>query len=73
MTLSSQTPQRRAAEDHEARCARHYRLREVAGALGVRDFVELRRPHRRKRKSACVALGRQTVIATNGSPFFNGR
>jgi hypothetical protein len=73
MTLSSQTPQRRTSDDHEARRARHYGLRAVARALGLRDFVELRRPHRRKRKSARMALGREGVIATNGGPFFNGR
>jgi len=52
MTLSSQKPQRRTLDDHEAKRARHYGLRAVARALGLRDFVELRRPRRRKRESA---------------------
>jgi hypothetical protein len=57
MTLSSQKPQRRSPEDHEASRARHYGLRAVTRALGLRDFVELRRPHRRKREGARAALG----------------
>jgi hypothetical protein len=57
MTLSSQKPQRRSPDDHEARRARHYGLRAVARALGLRDFGELRRPHRRKREGARAALG----------------
>lgn len=48
MTLSAQKPQRRTLDDYEARRARHYGLRAVARALGLRDFVELRRPRRTK-------------------------
>ena len=48
MTLSSQKPQRPALDDHDAKRARHHGLRAVARALGLRDFVELRRPRRRK-------------------------
>jgi hypothetical protein len=51
MTLSSQKPQRRT-DVYDARRARHHGLRAVASALGLRDFVELRRPRRRKRESA---------------------
>jgi|HubBroStandDraft_1064217.scaffolds.fasta_scaffold513955_2 hypothetical protein len=68
MTLSSQKPQRRTSVDYQARRARHYGLRAVALALGLRDFVELRSPHRRKRKSARAALGREGVIATMAAP-----
>ena len=59
MTLSSQKPQRRTLDDHEARRARHYGLRAVACALGLRDFVELRRPRRRK----------QGKVGTQAAPF----
>jgi hypothetical protein len=53
MTLSSQKPKVRILGDaNESRRARHYGLRAVARALGLRDFVELRRPHRRKQESA---------------------
>ena len=43
MTPSSQKPQRRISEDYETGRARHYGLRAVARALGLSDFVELRR------------------------------
>ena len=68
MTLSSQKPQRRISDDYEARRARHYGLRAVARALGLRDFVELRRTRRGKRESVRAALGRKGLIATNGGP-----
>jgi hypothetical protein len=68
MTLSSQKPQRRTSDDYEAGRARRHGLRAVARALGLRDFVELRRPHRRKRESARAAVGREGVNATNGGP-----
>ena len=51
MTLSSQTPQRRT-DVYDARRARHHGLRAVASALGLRDFVESRRPRCRKREGA---------------------
>lgn len=52
MTLASQKPQRPMRHEYEARRARHYGLRAVARALGLRDFVELRRPRGAKRESA---------------------
>jgi hypothetical protein len=59
MTLSSQKPQRPTLRDYQARRARHYGLRAVARALGLSDFVELRRPRRTKRESDRAALGRE--------------
>jgi hypothetical protein len=50
MTLSSQKPQRPMRHEYEARRARHYGLRAVARALGLRDFAEVRRPRRAKRE-----------------------
>ena len=49
MALSSQKPKMRlSGDDYGSRRARYHGLRSVARALGLRDFVELRRPHSRK-------------------------
>jgi hypothetical protein len=52
---SVQRPQTR--DDYDARRARHFGLRAVARALDLSDFVELRRPQRRKREGVRAALG----------------
>jgi hypothetical protein len=49
MALSSQKPKMRlSGDDNGSRRARYHGLRAVASALGLRDFVELRRLRRRK-------------------------
>ena len=58
---SFQKPQ--TPDDYEARRARHFGLRAVARALDLSDFVELRRPQRRKREGARAALGAGTPAA----------
>jgi hypothetical protein len=52
MTLSSQNLHKPISHEYEARRARHYGLRAVARALGLRDFAEVRRPRRAKREEA---------------------
>jgi hypothetical protein len=48
MALSSQKPKMRlSGDDFGSRRARYHGLRAVARALGLRDFVELRRPRSR--------------------------
>lgn len=50
MALSSQEPKMRlSGDDYGSRRARYHGLRSVARALGLRDFVESRRPRSRKR------------------------
>jgi hypothetical protein len=68
MMPSLQKPQTRTLDDYEARRARHFGLRAVARALGLRNFVELRRPHRRKRERAVAALGREGASRQTARP-----
>jgi hypothetical protein len=53
MTLSSQEPKLQiSSDDYGSRRARHYGLRAVARALGLRDFVALPRTRRQLNRKA---------------------
>jgi hypothetical protein len=59
MALSSQKPKMRLSDDdYGSRRARYHGLRAVAGALGFRDFVELRRPQQETTSHRSASSGR---------------